>query len=235
MAVFSGRSLLFLVVSILSLSIFIYLIIQSIRNLVNPTFLTLLASIPYTIYMFFYEMKSEKRLNLDEGLINNNYKIFMIDIYCKYLFPYLFSMFFYYLILLLLNNFVDFEGNNWIYYVYHIYICIILPILAFIDLKTTPRTRNPAPIQDLLILIIICFGIYSYTIIELVITFDSTLHIAPLTARAFILALLLINNYILYDYVNHTNVGGDYYVLFKSNSNIPSRAEVIQSIPRNYN
>jgi len=233
MAIFTVRSLLFLVVSILSLTIFIFIIMEDLRNLANPIYLTLLASIPYTIYMFFYEMKSEKRLNLDDGLINNTYKIFMIDTYCKYLFPFIFSMFFYFLIIILLNNFWELEGKSWIYFIYQFYICIILPILSFIDLKTTPRTRNPAPVKDILILVIICFGIYSYTIIEVIVTFDKNVHIAPLTARALILSLLLVNNYILYDYVNHTSVGGDYYVLFKSN--IPSRAEVIQSIPRNYN
>jgi hypothetical protein len=234
MAVFSIRSLLFLIVSILSLTLFIYVLINEyFKNMISPIFLTLAASLPYTIYMFFYEMKSEKRLNLEDGLINNNYKIFMIDTYCKYLFPFVFSMFFNFLILTLLTNFVEFNGKTWIYYIYHLYICFILPILAFIDLKTTPRTRNPAPVKDLLILIIICFGIYSYTIIDLLITFDASFHIAPLTARALILSLLLVNNYILYDYVNHTSVGGDYYVLFKSN--MASPVENIHSIPSNYN
>jgi hypothetical protein len=230
MATIPIRYLSFLVISCISIASLVYYFSFPWWSFTyDVKFLVLCASLPYTLYMFFYELKSERRLNLEDGLINNNYKIFMIDTYSKYLFPFMFAMLFYSLILNLLTNFSFWEGAGITYYLVNVYVSVILPILTYLDLKTTVRSRNPSPVKDILILTILCIGQCAYRLLVQVITTGKLVIILPMIGDALILAIVTVNAYILYDYTNHANVGGDYYVLFKTN--LASPPDNINSIP----
>ena len=141
----------------------------------------------------------------------------------------MFAMLFHSLILNLLTNFFAWEGASFTYYLVNVYISVILPILTYIDLKTTVRSRNPSPVKDILILVILCFGQCGYRLLLQVITTGKLTIILPMMGDALILAIVTVNAYILYDYTNHANVGGDYYVLFKTN--LASPPNNINSIP----
>jgi hypothetical protein len=230
MAAIPIRCLAFLLLTSLSIACVVYYLTFSwIYYTFDIKFMILCASILYTLYMFFYELKSERRWDMNDGMINNTQKVFMIDTYCKYLFPFLFAIFFYEIILALQTNFAIFTGKTVIFFLVQFYICIVLPVCSAIDLYTTPRTRNPAPTKDLLILLMMCAVLCGY---KLLVSFlyDWTISkICPTIAEYVILALVTLNGYIIYDFANHKTTGGDYYVLFKSSDRVD--VDDIKKIP----
>ena len=83
-----GLSILYLIVTIASVASLIYYfthLYQWDLYGYNLGFLVLLGSIPYTIYMFFYELKGEEPVINDVNIRNTN---FMIDVFSKFLFSF---------------------------------------------------------------------------------------------------------------------------------------------------
>lgn len=194
-------------------------------------FWILCGSLPYTLYMFIYELKSNKSLNLSEGLVNNKNKIFMIDSYCKILFPFLFGLFIYELIITLQNNFQIFNGQDTLHYLVTSYICVLLPIFMAIDLKIIPRRRNPAPLKDLTLILFISAIHCAYVIVMSIVFKLTFVLIAPTIGNSIVLTSVTFLGYVLYDYINHKMTGGEYYMIF--NSMDKANIENISGIPSN--
>jgi hypothetical protein len=183
-------------------------------------FFILIATLPYTVYMLFYEFKSNKRDNLQAGLVTENNKNFMIDVYCRFLFPFLFAIFLFTIILALQTNFDLPSNGSFLLYLAQFYLGFILPVLAIFDLYYTPRRRNPTPTLDIVIISIICFGHCGYRLIASLLTDNNLKLLLPIASQYMILGLVSINGYIFYDYLSHRKAGGKgYYILFESDLN----------------
>lgn len=225
MAAIPVRYIGFMVTSVISiLCVIYYATLNWTTFALNYNFYIIIASLPYTIYMFFYEFKSEKRENLKEGLINETHANFMIDTYCKYLFPFLFGNFLYTIIVSLLTQF-EYVGVGVLLWLVYFWGGFLLPIIAILDLYVTARRRNHATAKDLLIIIIICLGYGSYSLVtNLIINFDITSKIiSGIIGYYLILTLVTVNGYIFYDYINHRNSGSHNYSFFKVTSQTETR------------
>jgi hypothetical protein len=115
------------------------------------------------------------------------------------------------------SNFTPYN-NDFMWFVIQAYIGIILPILAILDIYNTTRSRNPAPFKDLIIIFIICFGHCCYKSIVSAIRYNTLKLVCPTLGSYILLALVSVNGYIFYDYLNHRKRGGNYYIVFQSDS-----------------
>jgi len=157
---------------------------------------------------------------MERGLVTESSKNFMIDVYCKFLFPFTFAIFLFTLITGLATNFSLPQNGTFMLYLTQFYHGVVLPFLAVLDLYTTPRRRNPIPTTDIVILLLICFGHCGYKILVSIINGGNINLILPIFSEYIILALVSINGYIFYDYINHRKVGGSgYYILFENDIN----------------
>ncbi len=209
------RYISFLTVTILTvLSLIYYMTFNWIVTTSLVEFYVLVGVLPYSVYMFFYEFKTEKRQDLSQGLVNEERKCFMIDTYCKFLFPFIFAMFFTSLVNTFMQNMANIQNQTFLYFFICFYICIALPVLCVVDMYKTARTRNPAPGKDIIILLILCLGQCCYRILATIIYYGSLAGFLPIVAQYMVLGLVVVNGYILYDYINHRRNGGTYYIMF---------------------
>jgi hypothetical protein len=231
------RYIAFLSVSLLTIASFVYYLSYPwIEATSLVEFWVLIGVLPYSVYMFFYEFKSERREDLSQGLVNEDRNLFMIDTYCKFLFPFIFAMFFSSLVNSLMLNLNNLDGRSLLYFLISLFICIALPILCVADMYTTVRTRNPAPGKDITILLLISLGLCVYRILSALIYYGTLKIFLPIIGQYLILALVVVNGYVLYDYINHRKTGGAYYIMFSkventgSSNNSSSKPEVEQDI-----
>jgi hypothetical protein len=217
------RYITFLSVSLLTIASFVYYLSYPwIEATSLVEFWVLIGVLPYSVYMFFYEFKSERREDLSQGLVNEDRNLFMIDTYCKFLFPFIFAMFFSSLVNSLMLNMANLDGKSLLYFLISLFICIALPILCVADMYTTVRSRNPSPGKDIIILLIISLGLCVYRILSALIYYGSLKVFLPIIGQYLILALVVVNGYILYDYINHRRTGGAYYIMFSKVDNVGS-------------
>ncbi len=215
MAAAPSRYVISLVLSILTLLVIIYYFTYPWKFFtLQFNFFVLVASLPYTAYMFFYEFKQDKRQNLERGLITQLNKNFMIDIYSKFLFPCLFACFYYGLVILFQTNF-GLEYDTFLHYLCQIYIGVVLPFFAIVEIYATPRRRAPQPITDMVILGLIIACHCGYSIAILILSGENVKVVAPRISNYFIFALVTLNGYVLYDYLIHKKRGGADYVLLQ--------------------
>ena len=165
--------------------------------------------------MFFYEFKVERREDLSQGLVNDHDKLLMIDTYCKFLFPFSFAMFFSNLVRTLMLNLENIKGHNLLYILIAFYVSIGIPSLTVLDMYTTERTRNPSPGKDIILLLFINLFLFGYKVFVYILTNNNLNIILPELASCLVLGLVVVNGYILYDYIIHRKTGGTYYIMFR--------------------
>jgi hypothetical protein len=210
-----GLSILYLIVTIASVASLIYYfthLYQWDLYGYNLGFLVLLGSIPYTIYMFFYELKGEEPVINDVNIRNTN---FMIDVFSKFLFSFAFAVLIFYFIYLFRINFQLPElFTGWIYAL-DIYVNLILPVFCLLDTFLITRNKLPFPVADLSIIFLIIFAHCAYRTISYAIMFDTLKMVFPTVADYLVLFLMTVNGYFVYDYMIHKRNYPGEYMLFK--------------------
>jgi hypothetical protein len=181
----------------------------------NLGFIVLIASLVYTLYMFYYELKADEPI-LGEN-INMRSSNFMIDVFSKFLFSFAFAVLLFYLILILRRNF-EFppEYDLWLFSV-DLYVNLILPIFCLIDTFLITRNKSPHPVADITVIGIIIFAHCAYKAIFNAIHFDTMKIVLPIISDYVVLFLMTVNGYILYDYMIHKRNYPGEYMLFKLN------------------
>lgn len=203
------RYVTYLIVSILSISVLMYYLLNTdIWDLYgyNLGFLVLISSIIYTCYMFFHEMvkPSEEGLAVNqEGAQNVNIieRNFMVDTYFKYLFSFSLSVLIFYIIHALRTNFkyVDLYPSNW-YYIADMYVNLILPVFHLCELMMTNRYRHRHVIADFAVLFIICFLHCAYKVIIRSLYYKDYEIVFPTIADYILIFLIAMNGYAFYDF-----------------------------------
>jgi hypothetical protein len=208
-------SILYLIVTIASVYTAIYYFTHTYEWSLfgyNLSFLVLLASIPYTTYMFFYELKGEEPLMNDVNVRSTN---FMIDVYSKFLFSFAFAVLLFYFIYLFRINFqFPNEFSDWLVTL-DVYVNLILPIFCLFDTFLITRNKLPFPVADLTIIFTIIFLHCAYRTISYAITYDTLKLVLPTIADYIVLFLMTVNGYIIYDYMIHKRNYPGEYMLFK--------------------
>jgi hypothetical protein len=208
-------SILYLVITIASVYTLIYYFTHTYEWSLygyNLAFLVLIASIPYTIYMFFYELKGEEPLINDLNVRSTD---FMIDIYSKFLFSFAFSVLIFYFIFLFRINFQFPEPYSGWLLTLDVYVNMILPIFCLLDTFLITRNKLPFPIADISIIFVIIFLHCAYRTISYAISYDTMKMILPTIADYFVLFLMTVNGYFIYDYMIHKRNYPGEYMLFK--------------------
>ena len=208
-------SILYLIISICSISCLIYYISHlSDWDLYgyNLGFLVLVGSIIYTIYMFFYELKSEEPIINDVNVRGTN---FMVDVFSKFLFSFAFAVLLFYIIYLLRINFnLPDQFSGWLFSV-DLYVNFLLPLFCLIDTFLITRNKTPFPLADITVIALIIFAHCAYKAIVYAISYDTVKMILPTIADYLVLFLMTLNGYFLYDYMIHKRNYPGEYVLFK--------------------
>jgi hypothetical protein len=205
-------SLLYLIVSLCSIGSLVYYFANTGEwNLYgyNLGFIVLIASLIYTLYMFYYELKAE------EPIAGHRGSDFMVDTYSKFLFSFAFAVLLFYMIQLLRRN-LDFppEYNLWLFSV-DIYVNLILPIFCLIDTLLITRNKSPHPVADISFIGVLVFAHCAYKAIVFAITYDTLKLILPTIADYIVIFLMSVNGYIVYDYMIHKRNYPGEYILFK--------------------
>lgn len=183
------------------------------------SFFVMSASILFTLYMFFYDLKKKKSTQsigeFGDQIINDERYNFMLDTYSKFLFPFMFALILFEILLAFQSNFKIFQNATFLSVVVELYMNLCLPIFCFVDLLTTKRRRNPVPAKDILIILIICLAHGAYKIITDLILRQKPETIFPNLADYISLCLISVNGYILYDYITFKTSGEKEFILFK--------------------
>lgn len=210
-----GLSILYLIVTIASVASLIYYFTHTYEWELygyNLSFLVLLASVPYTAYMFFYELKGEEPIMNDVNIRSTN---FMIDAYSKYLFSFAFAVLIFFFIYLFRINFQYPEQFTGWLYALDIYVNLILPLFCLLDTFLISRNKLPFPVADITIIFMIIFAHCAYRTISYAVKYDTLRNVLPTIADYLVLFLMTVNGYFVYDYMIHKrNYPGD-YMLFK--------------------
>jgi hypothetical protein len=210
-----GLSILYLIVTIASTASLIYYFMHTYQwDLYgyNLGFLVLIGSIPYTAYMFFYELKGDEPVMNDVNVRNTN---FFIDVYSKFLFSFAFAVLLFYIIILFRTNFqFPDQYTGWLYPL-DIYVNLILPIFCLLDTFLITRNKLPFPVADLTIIFLIIFAHCAYRTISYSIAYDTLKSVLPTIADYLVLFLMTVNGYFIYDYMIHKRNYPGEYMLFK--------------------
>lgn len=178
----------------------------------NISLIVLVGSILYTVYMFFYELKTEEPIGAEMGIREPN---FMIDTFAKFLFSFAFAVLLYYIITLLRTNFG--EGRDytvWLFFV-DFYVNLVLPVFLLVDTLLISRNKSPSPAKDITIIAIIIFAHCAYRALSFAIRYDTLKLIMPTVSDYLVLFFMTVNGYVIYDYMVHKRNYGGEYMLFK--------------------
>jgi hypothetical protein len=202
-------------------SIIIFFFFENFTDvLLNFQLVVATASIVYSGYMLIYTCKNPTIDDLRNDLITDANTNFIVDTYAKYLFPFLFASFIYTFLNLVGSSFKIID-NYTIVFLFRLYIGIVLPIIALLEVIFSQRRRVPKLILDVSILMILCFGFMGYYIIfNLIITTGYSYLILPTVSNYLNLSIYIFNGYLVYDYLLHRKNNSDAnYVLFNPSSN----------------
>lgn len=210
----------YFIFSALSITAFVYYLIYTKEFELygySISFLVLIASIFYTIYMFFFELlKSDNRV-VDENVMNDHsHRNFVRDVFYKFLACFALVVLVYYVIYMFRTNFHNFDKyptNGFL--VADIYTNLILPVYLIMDMFITTRCRYLTVWADLLII----FGLVVLHIVFRLFVLDNAYKnpsiVFPILSDYLIIFLLAVNGYALYDYMlfKRQRPGEDYPLL----------------------
>jgi hypothetical protein len=207
-------SLLYLIISIASISCLVYYLTHLTDWELfgyNLSLIVLVGSIVYTVYMFFFELKAEEPIGAEGGVREPN---FMIDTFAKFLFSFSFAVLLFYILTLLRTNFE--EGRDYTVWLFSVdfYVNFILPIFLLVDTFLIVRNKSPSPVADIAIIALIIFAHCAYRALSFAIRYDTTKMILPTISDYLVLFFMTVNGYVVYDYMIHKRNYPGEYMLF---------------------
>jgi len=216
------RYILSIIVTVLSVtSIIVLFFFEHYTDvLLNFQLVVATASIVYSGYMLIFTCKNPSIDDLRNEYVTESNTNFIVDTYAKYLFPFLFASFIYTFLNLVASSF-KIVDNYTIVFLFRLYIGIVLPIIAVLEIIYSERRRVPKLILDVSILMILCYGFMGYLIIfNYIITPGYSAQILPTVSNYLNLSIYILNGYLVYDYLLHRkNKSEANYVLFNHSSN----------------